>query len=330
MSPVSEETVPVFTEVKTRAGGSDGEYTLLPLGAYDLRPLISAVGPQGAIPDKVVVQFATDVVSEAAVGAITDGTVLDLEPALPGSLVFTSPSTLEFLPATPFVPAENYQVSLKSVGSRDGLIEHPENAAWTHRFSTPEFRYSEVALQSFDAAAGTAEIDLTFTGPVLPTDVSRHARVESAASQGRVVRTVWTATEDPRRVRVRVDGHGFKHRGRLRIKIDSGLKMVGQTASLDAREWKVELLAAERLAVLSVRRQEGPTGFFIEVVCDDSGAEGYRSWWRDQRTDDWVRVSPRCIPEAASARDLIKVEPEARISVSASRHGFRILGDFDR
>lgn len=322
------EEVPVWDLKPRSATGGSEDTQIRKLSAWDLLPVIDAVGPSGAIPERIVVQFADDVVPESAVGGLTRGTVLKIEPALPGRLVFTSPSTLEFTPRSSFAPDTSYRVQLEAVGTRDGLLLRPKEAGWAHRMETPRFRFSGMSLLEFSSESGEVALELRFTGQVDPAEAARTIAIQPSA--GSVSDVDWSATDDPRRLKVTLVGSHLQHRQKMSVRADPGLSMLGHDARLGRFSSSVELLEASRVEVLSIARKEGPTGFFIEVACDDASAEGYRSWWYNGASSEWLRISSRCIPDAASAEDFITVEPAANITVAAAKNGFRILGDFER
>ena len=325
---LESEEVPLWDLNPRSEAGGDGEAEVRPLTAWDLLPVIDSAGPSGAIPDRVVIQFADDVVPESAVGGLTNGTSVSIEPAVPGRLVFTSPSTLEFTPRSSFAPDTDYRVQLEAVGTEDGLIRRPKEAGWSHRIKTPQFRFAGMNLLAFSAESGEVTLELRFTGAVAPDEAADHVRLEVGG--GTIVSADWTATDDPRRLKGTVVGRGLKHRQEMRLRASAGLGMVGHSATLSRFSSSSELLEAERVEVLNIERKEGPTGFFIEVACDDAAAGGYRSWWYSDALSEWLRISPRCIPDPSSAKDFIEVEPAANITVAAAKNGFRILGDFER
>ena len=110
-TPIEAGEVPIWNLEPSATPDRAVEDLQRPLSAWDLLPVVSTVGPTGTIPDRVVVQFARDVVPESTVGGLSKGTVLSIEPALPGRLVFTGSSTLEFTPKESFAPGVSYNIS---------------------------------------------------------------------------------------------------------------------------------------------------------------------------------------------------------------------------
>src|SRR5579863_6629344 len=92
------------------------------LAAGGLQPLINAQGNEGEIPERLVVEFAAPVLEETSFPAAADAkTVLDIAPPVPGTLAFTTASTLTFTPKKGFAPNTQYRVSLKAVGTASGV-----------------------------------------------------------------------------------------------------------------------------------------------------------------------------------------------------------------
>jgi alpha-2-macroglobulin len=299
------------------------------LTAGDLRPVIRPVGAEGSIPREVVVQFGARVVTADVVGSITEGTVVSLDPPVPGQARFTSETTLTWEPDKPLLPDTRYRVRLESVGTRDGLVQAPHQVAWLYEFKTPGFVPRELSTNRVDLDEHQVGLDLSFTGPVSPVQLSRLALVRLDGTKPQHV--AWTSADRPEVVRLTVTDKDMKHGSVVRVELSEGVELRGHPdVQLSSRIFDAEVRAKDLVTVVALRRREGPSGYFIDVVCDDTSSEGYRSWWYDDATSEWLRISPRCIPDEDSARQLIRIDPEVAFSVSPTQHGFRILGDFER
>lgn len=299
------------------------------LTAGDLRPVIRPVGADASIPREVVVQFGARVVTPDVVGSITEGTVISLDPPVPGQARFTSESTLTWQPDKPLLPNTRYRVRLESVGTRDGLIEAPHHVAWLYEFRTSQFVPRELAATRVDLDEHTVGLDLSFSGPVSAVQVSKLAAVRLDGTKPQHV--AWTGTDRPEVVRLTLTDSDLKHGSTVRVELDDGIELRGHpNVRLARRTFDAEVRAKDLVTVVALRRREGPSGYFVDVICDDSSAEGYRSWWYDDAISEWMRLSPRCIPQEDSARRSIRIEPEVAVSISPTQHGFRILGDFAR
>jgi uncharacterized protein YfaS (alpha-2-macroglobulin family) len=312
-----------------REGGPAGAAE--PPAAERLLPILRAVGHAGTLPEEIAVAFAIPLVPAGAVGSLTEGTKLSLQPPAGGSLRWTSESTLSFVPDAPLRPDTRYRVTLDSVGTAGGLVAAPHAAAWVYEFTTPRFSFRNAELRSIDFVQRRAELDLVFSGPVAPADVQRHL---SVSVDGRKPQTLAVSSAELRHAaRVSIVAPAMAPGSRLSLRLESGVALLSGpgedvAASADA---SLVLRDDQSVRILSARRQEGPTGFFVEVVCDDGAVEDeYRDWWYDEPGEEWLQLSSRCIPDEKSARDAVRVEPPVPFSVVPGRHGFRVLGDFRR
>jgi alpha-2-macroglobulin len=329
LQPDAVPVVPLASLTTQTAQAAPRDAERAPLTANDLHPVIRTVGAEGAIPREVVVQFGARVITPDVVGSITEGTVLSLEPEAPGRLLFTSESTLTFQPTQPLLPETRYRVRMESVGTRDGRIEAPHSVAWLYEFRTPAFAAREFAVRLVDLEENRAELELSFTGPVRVAELQKRALIKLDGTKPQSV--AWAGTDRPEVVRVTISDADIKHGSTVRLELAAGLELAGhEDVRIGARTWDADVRAKDLVTIVALRRKEGPSGYFVEVVCDDSSAEGYRSWWYDDLTSDWLRLSPRCIPDEESAMAAIRVEPEIALSVSPTQHGFRVLGDFER
>jgi len=300
------------------------------LRASDLDPVLRPVGPGGVVPSKIVVQFAVDVVTDDVVGTGTEGTVVVVDPPTAGSVVFTSRSSLEFTPEQPFMPKTRYRVRLQAVGTRDGVVDEPHSVAWLTEFRTPAFVAGGLRVSHAKLDDAVAELEMTFTAPVLASELKKRTFV---LLDGKVPRSwAWrTSPERPGTVVLRLEDGRIAHGSSIEVGVAKGLPMQGRpSVTLGAFQRKTDILANDLVSIVSVGRKEGPTGHFIEVVCDDTGVDGYHGWHWVESTGEWLRISPRCIPDERTAAQTIVLDPALPFSVSPTQHGFRILADFDR
>ncbi|MCP4870196.1 MAG: hypothetical protein GY898_15940 [Proteobacteria bacterium] len=323
------EAVPVLklTAIGTaRADGTTGD-----LRASDLNASLRPAGAEGAIPRSVVIQLAVDVVGADAVGSVTEGTVVKVDPPTEGTVQFTSPSTLEWTPAEPLMPSTRYRVWLGSVGTSSGELQAPHKGAWITEFRTPGFVARQINLRSIDDN-GEVVLELPFTGPFNLASLTKNT-VFTLADGGRRVTPEYTVDSGrPEVALIQFNDSAVRSGVELDMVIaDDRVTMRGRPrVQLNAVSQRVEIVAADLVSVVALRRKEGPSGHFVEVVCDDRSTDGYRPWWYDESLGEWFRVSPRCIPDAESAKASIRVEPALAFTVSPARHGFRILGNFER
>src|SRR5687768_55160 len=163
--------------VACRSGGEEqrppGEPPPPPLTAAALAPVFGTLGPEGVVPQRLVVELARPIAEQGAGEAKAGATRLVLEPDVDGELTRTGPSTLAFVPDEPFAPGTTYQVTLVQVQTSDGKTlaapsDASERGGWRHRFTTPRFQLARLALAGFEPNARWADVDLVFSAAVDP------------------------------------------------------------------------------------------------------------------------------------------------------------------
>ncbi len=317
--------------------GMDGEED--PAGIFQtkitpelLLPVIQSVGSPDVVPQKIVIQFAMDIQpyeasSRSNPKAVPNTTRLKIEPEIPGSLTFTSSTSLEFKPNTPFLPQTKYKVSLISVDTLDGLMKPAK--PWSMEFRTPEFRFLSVSGGFLKPDAHKAEVDIRFSGALKP-NLSSFAKwyIDDKAIPSSAISYVKGATDHL--VHAYVSHPDIAENRTLKLEVDKVPSAVAENIIAPKGLAFVHLRAAPELKILQVSHREGPTGFYLEVVCYDNGAKrGYRYFY----THDYnsFRVSKRCLPTEDSFKKLIKISPKVdNLRVAAGEGGFNILGDFKR
>ncbi len=311
---------------------AQAEAPIVPLSAEELAPVIREVAEEDVGPTKIVVELARPVVEEGKEDA-GDGTVLRIEPPVEGALSFTSPSTLTFEPETGFAPGTTYRVELRALETAAGVLEAPADGRWLRVFQTPAFDFARFSLASVDYPQKRAEAHLVFSGPVEPGEVEKRARlvVEDPQSGDRRRPSVrFRPGPQPHTVLAQLSGDAIRGDRRLHLTLDDGTP-----SAIDSRQQAGERTASVDLAmgpvakIVDTYRAEGTSGFYVQVICDDS-AVGKRRYFWDRVKREYYQVSTRCVPEEADAAFGIHFEPEVNHSVSPSGGGFRIFGDFSR
>jgi len=289
----------------------------------DLSPTLRIVGPEGVTPDQLVIQFPARAERLVDRGP-GDASLLRFEPPIEGDLGVLGPSTWVFEPAEPgFAPGTRYTARLEAVATRDGVLEASE--PWTLDFSTPSFGLLRLGPVRLDK--GRVQVDVVFSAPVAAGAFARFATWH--VDGRRVPPPTYRATPHPHIVQALLAGTGAREGAEVRLRLAAGLP--GQDLGITAAAGEASARHEPRpeVRVLAVVRREGPSGHYLDVICDDAGAEGRRSFW-DRDTYDYYEVSRRCLPSPDSAKEHIRVEPGGETNVVASAAGFRVLGRFPR
>jgi len=304
------------------------------LRASELDPQIRELGPERSVPTRLVVRFARAVADDAQVGSpLGEGTRLTIEPPVEGELTFTSSSVLTFVPAQGFAPATEYNVELAAVETYSGVVETPSPGRWSRTFQTPGFDFVRASLQRLDLERKNAEVELEFSAAVDPSEVQRYARFWVIGPRGErrspnVLRT--TAGDEPTQARVVLASSTLEAGGRIEVKLDGGLPSAAnrQLVTREARTF-LEIETGPEVRLLAAYRGESASGHYVQVICDDGAVASKRGYWDDDQNQYYQNLSTRCEPEELGT-DAIRFDPPIAYSVSPSRGGFRLFGNFER
>ena len=293
------------------------------LTAEILDAKIMTVGPPRVVPTAVVVEFAVPAVeSPRPVRSGDRATVMKIEPPVEGKLAFVSPKTLSFTPTAGFRPASSYKVTLEAVRTKDGLLRPKE--PWTFEFSTPAFGFVGLTPRKASYGAKQAEVEVFFSAPFRAEELARLAKWK--VGDVPVEQPVYKAGGYPYSALVSLSGAGVAPEAPVHMEVAAGLRY-GETLQTGAdlgrgtvapSTWgTVKLGEGPPVHILAVNRQEGPTGFYLRVICNDVAAGGMRYYW-DDFADDSYRVSRRCLFNEAEAKKRIHIEPAINFSLSQS------------
>lgn len=310
-----------------------------PLDADNLAPRFSVLGA-GQSVERLALVFARPVVAQNAVGTPFDPSareddplvLLEIEPELPGSARFTDPSTFVFEPERPPRPETEYRVTLARLRAVSGTLTPPVSGDWTFRFETVRPAFERASLEEIDESRRRATVALRFAAAVDPAEVARNVRFEVFDEQGRSrgrPRAVLGSRDPSSTVTFGLSGDAIGGGRELAVRIGAEL-VHGSTGQANdgAAVERLPLPGKEALRVLTAYLAEGPSGFRVEVVCDDTAAEGRRWYWAEAISRSW-QVSSRCVLDERF-HDRVLIEPALPIQLAASGGGFQIRGDFER
>ena len=320
---------PVDTPVEAQA-----EQPTTPPTAEELAPVLREAGAAGVVPEKVVVEFGRPVATEEQVKqAVAEGTVFEVRPPVPGKAVYTSTTTVAFLPEGGFLPGQTYEVELRSVATPQGVVQSPSSGRWTRTFDTPGFNFVRLALAGVDFVKRNARIELVFSSAVDPKEVGRRSelRITPQSGGGSVEpRVSFERGRDANTVLATVSGTAVDGGARVRLALEDGVpSQLVRELSAGSAQREVVLEMGPVAKVLASYREEGESGFYVQVICDDSSVAGKRYYW-DRTNYESYRISTRCQLDEAQARAGIHFEPAVDFDLSPAGGGFRIFGDFQR
>lgn len=328
-SPSSPPGSPPSASADGKASDTSPPSTASALPAASaVTPAIHALSPEGVLPTELVLEFPRSLFYEGSEPG--QGTAYTLEPAVPGRLSTRGTSTLVFTPARPFAPGTQYTFTLTALELPEGTLKPPSEGAWSHSFTTPAFAFLRMAPREFNLRAGRVKVELLFSAPVELASVRRLASFQVA---GQPVSDVKIATTtEPHVLSATLVHPQLKPAATLRLQLKEGVAAAGSRATAPAAQEQLELRGGKRLDITAAFIREGNTGHYIELRCRDSEAEAPQPPEEDEDYYyyDYGVDPDRCMLEASEAADAIRFKPAVKLSVSPTRRGFRVFGDFKR
>ncbi len=303
------------------------------LSPEELAPIIREVAESGVGPTKIVIELAKPVVEEAQIGQALAGTELRIEPTLEGQLRFTSPTTLTFQPTRGFRPNTRYEVELTSLETPAGVLTAPAAGRWVRVFTTPNFDFARFSLTSIDYPRKRAEAQLIFSSAVDPKQVAERARIAVIGKDGRArhdVKVRFGPGPEPHIILAQLTSNSLQGGGRLDLTLSEGVpSALDGDLVTDHSTASADLSVGPMAKILASYRAEGASGFYLQVICNDTSVGSRRYYW-DRSQREYYEVSTRCQPNEADAAFGIHFEPPVDYTVSPAGGGFRIFGDFAR
>lgn len=313
----------------TAKGGRDAPHgdqppTLPPVTPNKLAPVINVLGAVDVVPTSVVIGLATPIVDPSMVGGASAKTKFAITPDIAGSLNYSGPSELTFTPARPFAFDTDYKVELQAVETRDGVVTPAKGDSWTYSFKTPTFTLVGWAPTALDIEHHKVTMQVAFSGAVLPNvaKAGLAITVDGHAPAGIAV----LPTRDHHLLPVQITDPRLK----LGSKLALATKGVTSTLGTKSPAAKAEYVVNNDKAVSIKTAQvvEGGTGFYIEIVCDDSSApSGNRSF---DGEEGYYNLSQRCQLDDSALSRIHFAPAVKKVYVTPGRAGFRIFGDFKR
>ncbi len=297
---------------RSGAGKEEGTKTAPAEQAALLLPLFHEQGLDGALPERVVIEFArpivdTDQVHEAVPGA----TVVKLSPAVGGKLTYLGPSTLAFTPEAGFAPDTRYTVSLEAVRTRAGVLM--PSSPWTYSFATGKFAFlhmylghvkladdkDDKALADDKDVAGdpqhkkhkkqkakelpTAELTLAFSGDVdLESLRSRASFQVDGSAAAKVSFEPAQPHQSASQVRVTLTSERLRPGALIGLTLRQGVTLRHDKARAPAAETEARVDQAalgDSVNIMAAHRSEGGSGHYLDIVCDDDAAGEKRYYW---------------------------------------------------
>ncbi|MEZ4461197.1 MAG: MG2 domain-containing protein [bacterium] len=311
--------------VGTDAGQDAEAAEVAPLTPADVQPVFRALPASDVVPTSVEIEFARPLINDAphVAGANTEA---KLVPETPGVFKFKSNSTLVFTPEKPLSPSTTYRVEVASVESVDGALR-PEQP-WTYEFTTPDFGLVNLSGAVLDQKTKALFADIVFSAELQPAELKPFASFDLDGVA--LTNVTYDRGYASNVVRMTAKSATTASTGTLRMKLKAGVAdIMGNKAA--AGDVQTSFRTGAPVNLLAATRKEGPSGFYIELVCNDTSAPGGTRWYWDRQNYQDYRVSRRCLPTAESLKSAITLSPEVpNLKVGSGEGGFNLIGDFSR
>jgi len=302
--------------------------TLRPI---DLAPVIRPVGPADSIASGFIIELARGVAAPSQIGGpALDGTSVTITPPVEGTLRLATATTLQFTPTDALQPDTEYTVTVDAIGTPHAILRPGTPEAWSHTSRTAGFRILRADWHDVRIDEQQASITLAFSGPVAVSQVRERLAMTIDGVRNPSPRV--DTTNDPAVLRLPLGGPAVKVGTRIGVRIDGGTPMLGRDGvTAPAYRRDLTLPKTPAINVLAIRRGEGPTGFYVDIICRDEAApDGWNGYW-DDATDTWYDLTTRCLPLDENGALGVSFTPSVKdVRLSPTRQGFRVLGDFAR
>ncbi|MFZ9887483.1 MAG: alpha-2-macroglobulin family protein, partial [Myxococcota bacterium] len=299
-----------------------------PSSLAELAPVMRAVSNAGSLLDRIIIEFARDVVNKA--GDAPPGTEIRVTPGVEGAtLHYIRPHTLVLrLPeGAAFANHTRYEVTLEAITVGSGeTIKAAAGEAPVYVFTTPPFGLERVTVTDFDARASTLTFDMAFTGPVDTQEVKESVSIQVAGDEAGLA---LIPQENPGVVRLRGTSRRFRAGESLLLQVGA-LSGGSPRREIPPSTHRIEVPQGPELQIYSAHMSETSSGFVIHIVCNDEGAGKESMYHWDPHVHEGWEVSSRCELHA-NALSKVHLSPDpGAISISPSRGGFDLQGDFKR
>jgi uncharacterized protein YfaS (alpha-2-macroglobulin family) len=287
--------------------------------------LIHELGAESVVPTAVVIELASPIIDRDTVGSPSPAKNLKVSPELAGNLIHTGISELTFTPARPFEFETTYQIDLVGVDTLDGVVAPTAGDKWSYSFKTPAFKFLGWAPTEIDLDHHKIGMDLAFSGAVLPNLAK--AAMSFAIDGKSAAGVAQKPSGSPSHVTVVLSDPRIALGSKLSVAIKGTLASVtGVRAAAANAEYIVS--ADKAISIKTAAIVEGASGFYLEVVCDDSAAPaGHRGYYE---SEGFYNLSQRCQLADDAIKHVHFDPPVKKTYITGGRAGFRVFGDFKR
>jgi uncharacterized protein YfaS (alpha-2-macroglobulin family) len=308
------------------SGSGDGSPRRAAITPQQISPVvIHELGPDRSLPGSVVFELATPIFDRKWIGQPTPLGVVKITPEIQGATFYTGPAELTFTPRHPFEFDRTYEIELTGVPTDHGPIKSAAGEPWSYSFKTPTFQFLGWAPSDIDLAHHKITMDLAFTGPVLPN--TAYAAMAFSVDGVPVAGIAPLPDNDASHVTFALTDPKIALGAKLAVAIKRGVASSSGVQG-DAAQADYAISNDQAVSIKAAVIVEGASGYYLEVVCNDSAADkGDRTFFDHQSFEG---LSKRC-QLTDDAIKHIHFEPAvARTYITAGSAGFRVFGEFKR
>ncbi len=293
--------------------------------AEDIQPEFYTYGTAKVVPSELVVRSAVPLVNNRYDPLDRDKNTLIFTPEVKGSLERTSDTALNFVPEKGFEPDTTYNVRLSAVSAFDEMLT-PETP-WTYSFTTPKFEFLDMStpLRTGEDSIVTT---LYFSAPAKLDELDKFTTWKISGKKPTNVKYSYGTTKD-QIVATIIDRTLKQTRDHtLDLALAAGVLYSDTIKTREAAKRSATILEGEPMEIMATFKQEGSSGFYVDVICNDKADPGNERYYWDRVNYNDYYISPTCMPDLASAQKHITFNPKIDFDISQSAGGFRIFGDF--
>jgi len=323
-APKEKPGTPTPTAAQPQAPGQapTAQPTVAP-APVSWRPSIIAQGLPRRLPDEIVFRFPRETADPALVGGPAGkDAVVKITPAAEGQVIWRDRSSLVFTPKPPLAFETNYEVELEKVMTPVGLVRPEAGESWRISFTTPGFGLTGVDLEKVDFKQNEAWLVLHWTGPVSLPSLTEHAHVY--LEKKGVPQFEFQPQAHWEQVALKVKLPVFLTEPKpLELVLDSGVTSGdGRVKTPLQTRHEITLKEPKRIRITGVSPQEGQSGFYLQVNCEDEAA-------RREEDQYWYHTN-RCDLPSDAIQEYVEFTPALKFSTVAVRDGFRVFAEFKR
>ena len=236
-----------------------------------------------------------------------------------------------------FAAGTTYTATLVAVRTAEGKELRGPGGGWTYRFTTPGFALSRMSLVGTEAGGGKKDRSApppstsSSPAPVELDSVRKRATFTVTDSYGRDAPLGVSAPQQQARQHRAGTASAARRCGpsaRLRLTLAAGVEQDGGAGVAPAASDEATLpQGGDAVEIKAIFPAEATSGFYVEIVCDDSAAAGEdegrlhgQRWYWDRVTQrGFGQLSQRCLYSGEELAEKLHITPAATFTTAPVR-----------